>query len=100
VLIHFTALLTQEGTTAPAGTKGVHKDQGQIGGLVASHDGVVRQDFTGREFQGLLQAQEVIRAQKDGGGAATLVETGQAGMTMELKSTLQRERFRFSLLIE
>jgi hypothetical protein len=98
--INRAAIGSQEWTTAVVSAVRVNEDQGKICLRFDFLAGVTLEKFPGSDSQTLLQAQEVIRAQDDGGGAATLVEAGQIGMTMEFKAAGQGEAGLVHGLIE
>jgi hypothetical protein len=59
-----------------------------MGPLVDFPPGVALQKLPGSQAQKLFQAQNIIRAQEDGGGAAAAVETGQPPMAMEAETAV------------
>ncbi len=98
--INRAAVRPQERTAALRRPVSIDEDQGQIGIRFNLLPGVTLPQFRGSDPQTLFQTQEVIRAQDDGGGAATLVEAGQIGMAMEPEAAVQRQAFLVHLLVE
>jgi hypothetical protein len=69
----------------------VDESEREMRPLIDSPQGVTLQKLPGGEAQKLFQAQDVIGAQEDGGGAATLIEAGKPSMALEFKAAIQRQ---------
>jgi hypothetical protein len=89
--INHAALIAQERTARFLRFERIEEDQGEMGPFLDFPPGVAGQKLPGTEAQILFQAQDIIRAQKDGGGAAAAVETGQSPMAMEAETAVHRQ---------
>ena len=83
----------EEGAAALRRPVSIDEDQGQLRVRFDLLPGVALEQLSGSDPQGLFQTQEVIRAQDDGGGLATLVKAGQIGVAMEREAAVQGQAF-------
>jgi hypothetical protein len=69
----------------------IHDDQGQARLIVRLGAGVLLEKLSGGYSEAILQPQDIIRGEDNGGPAAAFGEARDVWMTTELEATFRRE---------